>query len=212
TYNEDGSVDFQGTGAESVHYATEQEFRDAQAAAGNIVHMPTKDFRAVCEWIAAERDADRLMVMTAAGGGFADKRSNHRENLLMPSLADWSSTTGWAETGTGAGQVWTAGPTATHVTQGMLLYTRFGWAMGAAHELLVYAKADVETTLLLRLEKMGDAQTWDTQKEHAVPGDGVLRPYRLPRTLPRDRPLTQLTAYVGGPSMEIHGPPILAAI
>ena len=207
TYNADGSVDFEGT-----HYATEAEFRDAQAAAGNIVHMPVKDFRAICEWIAAERDADRLMVMTAAGGGFADKRSNHRENLLLPRLADWSSTTGWTETGTGAARVWSSGPSATRMTQGMLLFTRFGWAMGAAHELLVYAKADVETTLLLRMEKMGDAATWATQKQHTVPGDGVLRPYRLPLTLPKDRSITSMTCYVGGPSMEIHGAPILAAI
>src|SRR5699024_10301692 len=161
TYNEDGSVDFEGT-----HYATEAEFRTAQDTAGNIVHMPTKDFRAICQWLAAERDAGRIVVMTAAGGGFADKRSNHRENLLPASLADWSSTTGWTETGEGAAQVWASTASATRVTQGMLLYTRFGWAMGAAHELLVYAKADVETTLLLRLEKMGDAQAWATQKEH----------------------------------------------
>ena len=212
TYNEDGSVDFQGTGTEPTHYATEAEFRDAQSAAGNIVHMPTKDFRAICEWLASERDADRIMVMTAAGGGFADKHHDRRENLLMPRLADWSSTTGWTETGEGESQVWASGPTATRMTQGMLLYTRFGWAMGAAHELLVYAKADVETTLLLRMEKMGDAQTWATQKEHTVPGDGVLRPYRLPLTLPRDRTITQMTCYVGGPSMEIHGAPVLAAI
>lgn len=212
TYNEDGSVDFQGTDAASTHYATEAEFRDAQTAAGNIVHMPTKDFRAICEWLAAERDADRLMVMTAAGGGFADKHHARRENLLMPSLADWSSTAGWSETGEGESQVWTSTGSATRVTQGMLLYTRFGWAMGAAHELLVYAKADVETTLLLSMEKMGDPQTWVTSKEHVVPGDGVLRPYRLPLTLPRDRTITQMTCYVGGPSMEIHGAPVLAAI
>ena len=212
TYNEDGSVDFQGTDEDPTHYATEAEFRDAMATAGNIVHMPVKDFRAVCEWLAAERDADRLMVMTAAGGGFADKHHDRRENLLMPRLADWSSTSGWAETGEGESQVWTSTESATRVAQGMLLYTRFGWAMGAAHELLVYAKADVETTLLLRMEKMGDPQTWATQKEHTVPGDGVLRPYRLPLTLPRDRTITQMTVYVGGPSMEIHGAPLLAAI
>src|SRR5690606_10853940 len=121
-------------------------------------------------------------------------------------------TTGWTETGEGESQVWASGPTATRMTQGMLLYTRFGWAMGAAHELLVYAKSDVETTLLLRMEKMGDAQTWATQEAHTVPGDGVLRPYRLPLTLPRDRTITRMTVYVGGPSMEIHGAPLLAAI
>lgn len=207
TYNEDGSVDFDGT-----TYTTEAEFRTAMDTAGNIVHMPVKDFRAVCEWLAAERDADRLMVMTAAGGGFADKHHARRENLLAPRLADWSSTTGWSETGEGESQVWTSTESATRVTQGMLLYTRFGWAMGAAHELLVYAKADVETTLLLRMEKMGDPQTWATAKEHTVPGDGVLRPYRLPLTLPRDRSITSMTCFVGGPSMEIHGAPLLAAI
>src|SRR5699024_2896104 len=202
TYNEDGSVDFTDETGTATHYATEAEFRTAQDAAGNIVHMPTKDFEATCAWIAGERDAGRLMVMTAAGGGFADKHHARRENLLMPSLADWSSTAGWSETGEGESQVWTSSASATRV----------GWAMGAAHELLVYAKADTETTLLLRMEKMGDAQTWATQKEHTVPGDGVLRPYRLPLTLPRDRSITQMTAYVGGPSMTIEGGPLLAAI
>lgn len=210
TYNVDGSVDFQGTDATSTHYATEAEFRAAMSA--NIVHMPVKDFRAICEWLATERDAGRLMVMTAAGGAFADRSHDRRENLLMPRLADWSSTTGWTQTGTGDNQVWTSGPTTTRATQGMLLYTRFGWAMGATHELLVYAKASTETTLLLRMEKMGDSATWASQKEHTIPGDGVLRPYRLNITLPRDRTITSMTAYVGGPSMEIHGAPILAAI
>ena len=209
TYNEDGSVDFQGEDAASTHYATEAEFRDAMATAGNIVHMPVKDFRAVCEWLATERDADRLMVMTAAGGGFADKRSNHRENLFKG--LSWSGT-GWTVTGTGL--TWQAVSTgaATAMSQGMLLYTRYGWAMGAAHELLVWAKASTATTLTLGMEQAGDPAAWSTQKVHDVPGDGVLRPYRLNLTLPRDRSITQMTARVGGPSLTIEGEPLLAAI
>lgn len=212
-YREDGTarLDYPSE-AEPAEFNTEADLRNYVDNLDGIVHMPTKDFREVCAWLAAERDAGRLMVMTAAGGGFADKRSNHRENLLPASLSEWSSDAGWSETGTGAAQVWTSDATATRVTQGMLLYTRLGWAMGAAHELLVYAKADVETTLLLRMEKMGDPATWATGKEYTVPGDGVLRPYRLPLTLPRDRSITSMTAYVGGPSMEIHGPPLLSAI
>ena len=212
TYNADGSVDFQGTDPAPTHYATEAEFRAAVGTGTTIIHMPTKDFRATCEWLASERDAGRLMVMTAAGGGFADQSHDRRENLLAPRLADWSSTTGWAESGTGESQVWTSGAGATRMTQGMLLYTRFGWAMGAAHELLVWAKADVDTTLMLRVEESGTPANWATSKDHAIAGDGVLRPYRLNLTLPRDRNITQMTVYVGGPSMEIHGPPILAAI
>src|SRR5699024_10542683 len=46
TYNEDGSVDFTDETGTATHYATEAEFRTAQDAAGNIVHMPTKDFEA----------------------------------------------------------------------------------------------------------------------------------------------------------------------
>ena len=212
TYNPDGSVDFQGTDATPTHYATEAEFRAAVGTGTNIIHMPAKDFRAICEWLAAERDAGRIMVMTAAGGGFADKASNSRENLLTQGLTAWSSTTGWTEAGEGAARVLTAAAGATRMTQSMLLYTRFGWAMGATHELLVWAKADTPTTLLLRMEKAADAATWATQKEHAIPGDGVLRPYRLPLTLPRDRNITQMTVYVGGASMEIHGDILLAAI
>lgn len=213
TYREDGTVrlDYPSE-AQPGEFNTEADLRSYVDTLDGIVHMSVRDFRETCRWIAAERDADRLMVMTAAGGGFADKRSNHRENLLVPELAEWSYTSGWTETGEGAARVWASDASAIRLTQGMLLYTRFGWAMGAAHELLVYAKADVETTLMLRLEKMGDAGTWATQKEHTVPGDGVLRPYRLPLTLPRDRSITSMTCYVGGPSMEIHGAPVLAAI
>lgn len=204
TYNGDGSVDFEGT-----HYATEAEFRTVQETAGNIVHMPTKDFRAVCEWLATERDAGRLMVMTAAGGGFAEKRSDHRENLFIRD--SWAGA-GWTSTGTGDSYTATSTSGAGPMFQTMLLFTRFGWAMGAAHEVVVYAKADAETTLTLSMEQLGDPSNWNTERVHTVPGDGVLRPYRLNLTLPRDRSISQMTVRVGGPSLTIEGEPMLAAI
>lgn len=209
TYNGDGSVDFEGT-----HYATEAEFRTAQDTAGNIVHMPTKDFRAICEWLAQERDAERLVVMTAAGGGFADKRSNHRENLLVnPDFsADWSYLGGWTVDGTGPAMTATSDANAQPLSQAMLLHTRFGWAMGAAHELLVWAKADTATTLTLSMEQLGNPGNWKAEKIHQVPGDGVLRPYRLNLTLPRDPSVSQMRVYLGGPNLAIQGEPILAAI
>lgn len=211
TYNGDGSVDFQGT-----HYATEAEFRTAQDTAGNIVHMPTKDFRAVCAWLAAERDAGRLMVMTAAGGGFADKSHARRENLIVsPDFSDssvWTGLANYTVTGTGDDVTAVGNASASTISQGMLLYTRFGWAMGATHELVVWAKADVSTSLTMSMEQLGNPSNWKTEKVHDVPGDGVLRPYRLNFTLPRDRTITQMTMRFGGPSITLQKQPIMAAI
>lgn len=216
TYNADGSVDYQGTAASSTHYATEAEFRTAMEAAGHIVHMPTKDFRAICEWLAAERDAGRIMVMTAAGGGFADKSHDRRENLLVsPDFSDtsvWGGSGGYTITGTGDAVTATSGAGAAPMTQGMLLYTRFGWAMGAAHELLVHVRAETPTTLTLGMEKLGDPATWKTEKTYDVPGGSVVRPYRLNLTLPRSSDITQMTVRLGGPNLTIVGQPLLAAI
>lgn len=216
TYNTDGSVDLAYPAGSSTHYDTEQALRDWATTNGHIVHMPVKDFRATCAWIAAERDAGRLMVMTAAGGGFADKSHARRENLLVsPTFEDtsqWGSLTDWTITSAGPNVVLKSGPAATRFTQSMLLFTRFGWAMGATHELLVKVKAATATELLLRVEETGNATNWVASKNYSVPGDGVLREYRLNLTLPRDRSITQMTVYIGGASMEIHGPPLLAAI
>lgn len=216
TYNTDGSVDLAYPAGSSTHYDTEQALRDWATTNGHIVHMPVKDFRATCAWIAAERDAGRLMVMTAAGGAFADKSHARRENLLVsPTFEDtsqWRSLTDWTITSAGPNVVLKSGPAATRFTQSMLLFTRFGWAMGATHELLVKVKAATATELLLRVEETGNATNWVASKNYSVPGDGVLREYRLNLTLPRDRSITQMTVYIGGASMEIHGPPLLAAI
>lgn len=185
---------------------------------GNWLNMSFAHFDELCAHLAAERDADRLMVMTAAGGAFADKSHDRRENLLVKAdFTDgystwWSGTTGWTVTNPGAEVELTSTSSAGQLNQGMLLYSRFGWAMGAAHELVVSVSANTETTLTLRGEQMGNAENWNVEETFDVPGDGVARDYRINITLPRDRSITQLRWYIGGPSMTIHGTPILAAI
>lgn len=204
TYNTDGTVVFQGT-----TYTTEAAFRSAMGAAGNIVHMAVKDFREICAWVAAERDAGRLMVMTSAGGGFADKRSNYRENLFAGE--SWTGT-GWTVTGAGDAFTATSTEAAGTMSRSMLLHTRFGWAMGAAHEILVWAKAGTATTLTMSMEQTGNPANWKTEKVHQVPGDNVARPYRLNLTLPRHTTISQMAARIGGPNLTIEGEPLLAAI
>lgn len=199
-------------------FDTEQDMRDWASKNGHIVFMSYRDFDVLCAHLAAERDAGRLMVMTAAGGAFADKSHDRRENLLVKAdFTDgystwWSGTAGWTVANPGAEVTLTSTSSAGQLNQGMLLHSRFGWAMGAAHELVVRVSANTETTLTLRAEQMGNATNWNVGETFTVPGDGVARDYRINITLPRDPSITQIRWFIGGPSMTIHGAPLLAAI
>ena len=216
---EDGSVIVTNPNDGSTQtFATDAELRAWASTEGHIVHISYKDFDTFCAHLAAERDAGRLMIMTAAGGGFADIKSDHRENLLVKSdftdgyTSWWDATSGWTITNPGPDVELTSSSSAQPMSQSMLLHSRFGWAMGAAHELLVRVSATVETTLTLRAEQMGNATNWNAGETFTVPGDGVPRDYRLNISLPRDPSITQIRWFLGGPSMTIHGAPLLAAI
>ncbi|PWH05188.1 hypothetical protein DEO23_13995 [Brachybacterium endophyticum] len=211
TYGQDGSRTVTPSGAtgEVQNFPTDAAMREWATTNGHIVYQTTDDFRRVCEWLKAERDAGRIMVMSAGGGNFADIHHGRRENILM--RGSWSGS-GWTRTGEGDGYQAVSNGNASTMSQGMLLFTRFGWAMGAAHELVIQAKADTATTLTLSMEQLGNPGNWKTERTFDVPGDGILRTYRLNLTLPRDRSITQMTARVGGPNLTIQGEPLLAAI
>lgn len=80
---------------------------------GKTGYMSLADFQAFLAWIAAERDAERLLVLTGTGLAFADASTSDRMNLLpsMSSLTGWGGTTGWTASGgvfsgtTSAGQL-----------------------------------------------------------------------------------------------------------
>lgn len=224
----DGSVTLTNPATgEAWNFADEQGLRDhiaALDASGTRAHLKAshRDFDTFCAHLARMRDEGRVMIMTATGGGFADQHSDNRRNLLVaPTFGAgheswWSYRTGWTITGGGTdGVTLTSSPTASPLGQGMLMYSRFGWAMGAAHELLVRVSADVDTTLTLQIHKLGDPTLWNAERQFTVPGDGVARDYRLNLTLPRqhmNNTLSQMTVRIGGPSMTVHGAPLLAAI
>ena len=180
--------------------------------------MSYEHFDELCRYLADEREAGRLMVMTAAGGAFADKSHSRRENLLAKAdftdgyMAWWSGTNGWEVSSPGADVKLTSTPDAGKLNQAMLLHSRFGWAMGAIHELLVRASANEDTVLELSAEQMGNSENWNVGDTFSIPGDGVERSYRINIALPRDPSISQIRWYIGGPSMTIHGAPILSAI
>ena len=55
----------------------------------NAGRMSTDLFEEVCAWIAAERDAGRLEVLTMSGVALADPSTDYRHNLA-PALPQWS--------------------------------------------------------------------------------------------------------------------------
>ena len=179
--------------------------------------MTTAAFRELCAHLAAERDAGRLMVMTAAGGAFADRLDDHRENLIVAAEFGpgweqwWTNYNEYTVTEPGENVVLTSATNAVPMTQRMLLHSRFGWAMGATHELVVRAKAiGPNAQLTLRAEQLGNPDNWQTERVF-TPTDEI-REYRMNITLPRDPNIKQMTFRIGGPDLEIHGSPLLAAI
>ncbi|PWH05287.1 hypothetical protein DEO23_14565 [Brachybacterium endophyticum] len=211
SYGADGSRTLTPSipGGGALTFTDDAALRAWAAANGHIVHQTSADFTATCAWLEAERDAGRIMVMTAAGGGFADASHARRENLLVRDLWQGSA---WARSGSGRDFRAVSTPRAGAMSQRLLLYTRFGWAMGAAHELVVLARAQSTTSLMLSVEQLGNPDNWCSTRTFTVPGDGKLHTYRLNIALPRDRSIPQMIVRVGGPDLTIEGEPQLVAI
>ena len=220
TYNPNGSIVVTDPATSSTTpFADEAAYQSWATTNGHTIYMRTSYFRELCAYLAAERDAGKLLVMTAAGGGFADKNHARRENLLVnPGFETtpaswWTGTSSWTITSPGDSVVLKAPASAGTLTQGMLMHSRFGWAMGATHELVVKVRSSSAASLTLRMEKLGDAATWQVEKVHAIPGDNTVREYRLNLTLPRDPSITQMSIKISGDNgLEIVGKPLLAAI
>ncbi|WP_417364086.1 polysaccharide deacetylase family protein [Glutamicibacter arilaitensis] len=95
-------------------------------------------------FIAAERDAGRLIVLTPSGLLLADASHSRRSNLLVnpefePDATGWDST-GWAQSGSNPTAVFTNGT--TEITQTISVGASQGWARGAMREI----RAKVKTT------------------------------------------------------------------
>lgn len=220
TYNPNGSIVVTDPATSSTTpFADEAAYQSWATTNGHTVYMRTSYFRELCAYLAGQRDAGNILVMTAAGGGFADKSHSRRENLLVnpgfetTTTSWWTGTSSWTVTSPGDSVVLKAPASAGTLTQGMLLHSRFGWAMGATHELVVKVRSSSAASLTLRMEKLGDAATWQVEKVHTIPGDNTVREYRLNLTLPRDPSITQMSVKItGNNGLEIVGKPLLAAI
>lgn len=174
----------------------------------NMLTLPDKITTAVLteilDWIAAERDAGRLLVLTTSGLLVADARHAYRANILRGfGTAVWSSLTGW----TVAGGVAT-GSTSAGVMSGAVSLSSLAHVKGRPRELAVEARS--ATGASLRVGVTGST-TLSVSKTFTVPGGNTWNTYRVPFSLPVSA--TSLTVSLGrlsGGTMEMRAPAIQA--
>jgi len=185
-------------------------------AEGKMTTVQLDDFLG---YVAAERAAGRLVVTTVSSMSLCDIRSDHREEILVKAddPLSWTGKTGWTFTGTGDALTIQGTTSAGLMYQNLLLWTRYGWAMGAICELVVTARATGGVTADLKLAatdfggtdpgtKLTAARTW------TLPADGTPQTHRLMFTMPARRVTDNVRIEVGraaGGAIEIVGPPRL---
>lgn len=122
---------------------------------GAVGKMTLADFDTFLDWIVAERDAGRLLVLTARGQAFADASVSRRLNLFKNAnfkngLTGWGGTTGYT-LGTDGDRAYATTATALQLEQTFDMAS-YGYLRGGVVELsalvrVVGADAEVRTAL-----------------------------------------------------------------
>ena len=115
-------------------------------------------FDELCAWIAAERDAGRLEVLTMSGVALADPATDYRHNLT-PALSTWSKTGD------------------THSVTVPVYFVPF--AGGSTRQLRVVTEQDGQ--VVMRVRAVGDSTMDVSRTVQAVAGVPVLMPVGIPR-------------------------------
>jgi len=143
------------------------------------------DLEVLFTWLAEQRDAGLIEILTPSAMAMADMTHDRRENLLTNTqFADgW---TGWTKSPTGyttrtvgegedAKTLLVASDTATTFYQNITTSNN-GWAMGGMFELIVPARAatNVPATLRLKVHDVNDDTRLKKEKLFTLPADGDL--------------------------------------
>lgn len=136
----------------------------------------------ILDYIAAERDAGRIDVLTVSGLLCADPYIDRRHNMLrtpdFSNTVNWSGTSGWSFAGNeGTAQAGAGVLTQTHSVG------RTSWVAGSVREALLDITAEAPATV--RVSVSDDAgQTVSETVDH--PGDRSIHTVRRPFTIPKD--------------------------
>ena len=155
--------------------------------------MTLADFESLLQYLAAERDAGRIEILTVSGMGVADATHSRREDLLTNtqfanSNEGWTVGAGYTLRSSGGKQLISASATAGNLYQNINLATRFGWAMGGVCELLVPARATggVESVLRLQVHDTTDDTVFKKERLFTLPADGSTVYCRVFVTIPAE--------------------------
>lgn len=158
----------------------------------------------ILDWIVAERDAGRLVVLTTSGLLMADGGRSYRNNILRGfGTSVWSSTTGWTVSGTTA-----TGTTSAGIMSGSVSLANLGHVTGRVRELVVQARSAAGAVMRIGLT---GSTSLSVSKDFTIPADNTWRTYRIPASLPNSA--TTLTATLGrvsGGAMEMRDPALQA--
>lgn len=158
--------------------------------------MTTDTLDRLCAWIAAERDADRLLALTGTGLAFA--HPGPRRANIIPALAAWS-TTGWTVEST---RVYTAGTT---VASTSVEIEAWAGSRGAPMELLVPVSASSQTVVRVRVTAAGGAV--DVTKDVTITGPTrIYQPFTLPTTAALNSTIDVSVTRVSGGTLTLTQP------
>lgn len=152
------------------------------------------DLEALFSYLATERDAGRIEVLTVSGMNVANGQHSIREDLLTNTqfandFSGWTKSAGYTLRTENGKQLVSASATATNLYQNISLYTNFGWAMGGMCELVVPARATggVEATLRLQVFDTTDNTRLNKEKLFVLPADGSVKWCRIFVTMPAEQ-------------------------
>ena len=166
------------------------EARDTASGLSVMIHpnqldkagrITTATLTTVLDWLAAERDAGRIDVLTYGGLSVADESTDYRHTLIrngsMSTLAEWTHT-GWTVAGG-----WAVSPATTAEAYQDTRFTRRQGLTGVPRELVAEVSADTAATVRLRVRDTTSYSTLDASRDVAIPA-GQTRTVRLPFTIP----------------------------
>ena len=163
-----------------------------------------EDFETILAYLASERAANRLEVLTVSGMAVADATHSRREDLLSNTefnndFEGWGGRSGYTLRVVDGKRLLSASSMARPMTQGIFLSTRFGWAMGGVCEMAVPARASggVEATLRLQVHDTGDDTRFKKERLFILPADGSPVDCRMHVTLPADLSTLSIRATIG---------------
>lgn len=141
----------------------------------------------VLNYVATERDAGRLTVLTHSGLLMADASTGYIHSLTMDGhfsrgLEKWTGA-GWA-TSVEGGVTWAKSPADSTELYQDLRFTRRYALSGGARELVVKARSQDGGTIRLNVRDKSTYSTLNASKSFTVPADNTPAEYRIPLVIP----------------------------